>query len=282
MRIRSTRTGCCLAAVGAIACLATGAAHATEVLLSTTTGATLGGLDFRDGDVAHYDDQAGTGTLFFDEDVFPTGQQVDGLHVFANGHLALSMGGIGTLGGVSFTDGDVLDYDPIALTATLLLDESLFLDDEDVDAFSILPNGSFLLSTVGVASLGGLAFSSGDLVAYDPLGGTASLFLSESVFGTSRNIDAVHAESDSVVILSTTNGGTIGGVTFTDGDLVRYDLVSDTASIVFSQSSFTSGLEDIDAVYVAPPGFVPEPGTGLLLAFGLALLPRRRRRPAQA
>lgn len=272
-----------LAALTALVCLGAAGAGATEVALSTTLGGTLGGLSFSDGDVAHYDDQTGVGTLLLDETAaFSASENVDAFHVLANGHYAISTRGLADIGGLSISNGDVVEYDPVGDVATLLFSESVLSSGGNVDAFSVLSNGHFLLSTVGGDSIGGASFGPGDLVAYDPVGGTASIFLSAGAFtSSSPDIDAVHAQSDTVLILSTTGTASIGGVTFADGDLVRYDTVSDTAVIVFSQSEFTSGLEDIDAVYVEPPGFpVPEPGTGALLAFGLAALAGRRARHA--
>ena len=74
------------------------------------------------------------------------------------------------------------------------------------------------------------------------------------------------------IILSTTNGATLGGVVFTAGELVQYFPSSDTASIFFSDPSF-SALENIDGAAV----LMPEPGTGLLVLLGLAGLARYRR-----
>ena len=57
-------------------------------------------------------------------------------------------------------------------------------------------------------------------------------------------------------VLSTYDEAGLGGLTFQDEDLVDYDPVTDTATMVFDGSAlFTDGgAEDIDAVHVLPNG----------------------------
>jgi hypothetical protein len=75
---------------------------------------------------------------------------------------------------------------------------------------------------------------------------------------------------DGTIILSTSNSATIAGLTFRDGDLVRYNPLTGVATLEFDEDAFDAS-ENVDAV------FGPEPGTGALLALGLGLLARRRR-----
>lgn len=253
------------------ACLAGVRAEGTVSVLSTDAAATLGGLSFSDGDLVSYDDVTDTATLLFDESAFSASEDVDAVHILANGNILLSTTTGATLGGLTFRDGDVVAYDALSDSAVLFFDEDLFVSNANVDALAVLANGHLVLSTADSNTLAGLAFRDGDLIEYDPVGNVASLFLDEDLFTADEDIDGVHVLADGTIILSTGNGATIGGLTFRDGDLIRYDPVTDTSTLEFDEDAFT-GNEDVDAV------FGPEPGTGSLLAFGLALLARRRRR----
>ncbi|HHO59824.1 MAG TPA: LamG domain-containing protein, partial [Thiotrichales bacterium] len=159
-------------------CPGCGSGTANTLILSTDRTETLGGLTFTDGSLAEYDPDADSATLYFDESLFSASEDIDAVHVLANGHIILSTTGSATLGGLSFSDGDLVDYDPVNDSATLYFDESLFSANEDIDAVYIMSNGHILLSTTGSATLGGLSFSDGDLVEYDPVSDTATLYFS--------------------------------------------------------------------------------------------------------
>ena len=161
------------------------------LVLSTKSGAKLGGLRFRDGDLVEYDPVSDIATLFFSEDLFTRGNaDVNALHILANGHLILSTRAKATLGGLSFRDGDLVEYDPVSDTATLFFSEDLFRRNEDIDAVFVLDDGHIVLSTRSRATLGGLRFENGDLIEYDPVCETASIYFDESVFTHNEDINA--------------------------------------------------------------------------------------------
>ena len=155
----------------------TGIVHADVVTLSTRETETLGGIAFEDGSLVDYDTVADTATLRFNENKFDGNGDIDAVHVLDNGHYILSTDSGATLGGLTFRDGDLIDYNPIADTATLFFNEDLFAANEDIDAVHVLDNSHIILSTSTSASLGGTLLDPGDLVDYDPVAGTASLFL---------------------------------------------------------------------------------------------------------
>jgi len=76
----------------------------------------------------------------------------------------------------------------------LFFDENLFGSDEDIDAVHILESGNIILSTEGSATLGGLSFADGDLIEYNPITDTATLYFDESLFGNNANIDGVYVK----------------------------------------------------------------------------------------
>jgi hypothetical protein len=273
-------------AVTLAACAAFAAApgQAAQLMLSTTADATLGGLGFRDGDIVIYDDVLGTATLFFNEDVFVGNESIDSFQPLGNGHIVLSTGGGATLGGLTFRDGDAVDYDPVNDVATLLFSEDLFLSGANLDGFQLLPNGHFLISTTDNETVGGVAFEDGDIVDYDPINDVATIFLSENdVFTSNSDIGGFHVMDDGRVAFSTLGTATldIAGLTMLNGDIVLFDPNDGSASLIFQESAFGADT-DVDGVFVVT--LVPEPGTGALAGLGLTALAagarsRRRRTP---
>jgi hypothetical protein len=86
---------------------------------------------------------------------------------------------------VSYLDGDVIEYDPVAGATSLLLSESIFNGDgipnfgnPDVDGVSMLPNGHLLLSIRSAARIGEELYSDGEIIEYDLDTGDSSLHLS--------------------------------------------------------------------------------------------------------
>jgi len=162
------------------------------IYLSTVDDASLGGLAFRDGDVVAYNTLTDTATLVLSEDLFSADENVDALHVLSNGNLVLSTLGTSTIGGDTFADGDLIEYDPLTDTATELFSEALFDANENIDSVYVREDGTIVLSTSTAAVLSGFAFENGDLVEYDPISGAVRRIFNESNFSTSENVDAFH------------------------------------------------------------------------------------------
>jgi hypothetical protein len=277
MKTASSRLGLFLGTIIWAAC-STAPAEAT-LILSTTNDATLGGLTFRDGDLADYLPASDTASLFFDEDVFLANEDVDAL--FIRGQvLYLSTDSAATLGGLAFRDGDIVAYDTTTDLATLVFSEDLFAADENVDALHILGNGHFILSTLTNSTIGGVLFADGDLIDYDPVTNTASELFSEALFGgANENIDSVYIRPNGRIVLSTTTDAVLLGFAFANSDLVEYDPIAGTVRRIFSEDRFADS-ENVDALHI-----LAEPSSWLLLSLGLAAMfawrfPRRRRRVA--
>ncbi|MCG8404447.1 MAG: PEP-CTERM sorting domain-containing protein [Phycisphaerales bacterium] len=244
-------------------------------------GTELGGLTFRDGDVANYEPTTDTATLFFSEDLIAPSADLTALHIMPNGDIILSvLFNNRTLGGLTFNDGDLVRYNPNTDTATIFgISEASFTDagNPDISAVYVRANGNILVSTLGDHTLGGLAYTDGDIIEYDPVNDTGTLLVAESAIfdDGDGDIDALHLLPNGNYVLSATLDETISGTLFGDGDLVEYNPGSDTASLFFNEGLFTDGVNshDVNGVWVAP-----EPSALALLALGGAMLLNRRRR----
>jgi hypothetical protein len=70
--------------------------------------------------------------------------------------IYLSSAGSGTAGGVAFADEDILVHNKASGLWSMYFDGSdVGLGGTDVDAFSIMPNGSFLLSFAAISGQSG-------------------------------------------------------------------------------------------------------------------------------
>ena len=236
-----------------------------SLYVSTTGGATYGGLTVEDEDIGFYDTDTSTASRIFEGDViYASDEDTDAYHLQSNGTFLLSTVDSATIGGLSFNDEDVVQYDPNTGATTMLFDGSaIFSGDEDLDAFTVLNNGNYVLSTAGSATIGSLNFNDEDLVEYNPSSGTATMYLDGSTVitdesGNGHDINAVHVDSSGIIYLSMTENSSINGFSFGDDDVVRYDPNSNTATIAFNGGSlFSSTSEDIDAISL-PVSITPE------------------------
>jgi hypothetical protein len=225
-------------------------------------GNMLGGLTYTDGDIARYDVDSDTATLFFAETSITPSADIDAYHLFSDGSFLLSVLFNGrTLGGLTFSDADLVRYDPATDTASIyFISESTFATSADINAVSVDSAGRILLSVrEPSATIGALTFTDGDLVAYDTDTGTASVVIAEAdLFDDGDgDISSVHALPDGTFLLSFVDATElISGLQFNDGDVFLYDPVADSATLIFSETQFTDGStsHEIDAVYLAPAG----------------------------
>jgi hypothetical protein len=235
------------------------------------------------------------GSLLLEVDeVFSGGlEDIDAAHFRPDGQVILSTATSSIIGETIFTSGDLILHDPATGTTTQFFDEGNFAGAANVDAFYLFEEGphagKLLLSTGAVANLGGLVFNPGDLVLYDPVADSATLFFSEALItGTAaqRNVDAVHVLPDGHLLLSTLiSNGTLGGLTLREQDIVEYDPDADTASVFLDGDDLFNGTTaDLNAfTFAFPPPAVPALPPAALVALALALgLAASRLRSRQA
>ena len=100
----------------------------------------------------------------------------------------------------------------------------------------ITVGNTVVLSTDSDAVLAGLSFTDIDLAEYNPATGTAALLFEGGLTALDKDIDAVHVMQDGHIVLSTKDDATLGGLSFEDADLVKYDPLTDTATMYFDGS----------------------------------------------
>lgn len=111
-----------------------------NLILSTSGSATLGDLDFGNGDLVEYNPTTQTASIIFSEALFGALINIDAVHVNVDGTIVLSTAVRATLGGLTFDEDDLVIYDPTTLAATLLFDGNrAFSLQENIDAISMTP-----------------------------------------------------------------------------------------------------------------------------------------------
>lgn len=170
-------------------------------------------------------------------------------------------------GGVVARPFDIVLWDgashSIALPGT-----GIFPDGVAIDAIGFVPAGSQIwISLDSAAEVGGGVFRASDV--FD---GTLALVFDSGAAGVpdGLDLDAISpVEGSSELLLSFDAGGSVGGLTFADEDVLRYDPVGAIWSFQLDTSSLDPAWQgaDLGALHL-----VPEPGLGAGLLWGCALL----------
>lgn len=226
--------------------------------------------------------QGGVPSAFFEIDL----GDLDAFHILDNGNYLLSSLTNGNVGGNTFLDGDLIEYDPInndIVGNYLGLGEGSFTAGfADVDAATTDADGNLyfsMLSDVTLAHAGGsLDILDGDVVRLDATTGIATIFISEAdIFDDGQgDLYGIHWLGDGHLLLThnDNDGEVVDGTSFLDGDIFLYEIATGAASLFFGESNFTSSLShDVDAIYFV----VPAPGAAAVLAAGGLFAARRRR-----
>ena len=200
----------------------------------------LDGLDsFDDQDLVLYDPLLDVATLFFDHSATAGASinDANAVHLLPNGQFILSANASSTLGGQAFEPEDLVRYDPISNTATLIFDGSAIFADagENIDAVYVLDNGNLVISTTADAAIGGTSFDKSDLIEYDVVGGTATVRVDGSdtdVFGAAD-------------------------LTQVDAAYIRVDPTDATATV----NTYALSTDDVSANIGQDPGYTPAAGT---------------------
>ncbi len=185
-----------------------------DLLMTTQAGGTIAGVDFNVDDLVLLDVAAGSASVLFDGSALGlervgSGQVfIDAVFVRPSGSILFSTMTSSTFLGLSFDNDDLVEYDPQGGgSASIFFDGAIIGgdpvagdDDPDIRGFHIMDDGRYVFAArdgggSGMMTIAGLTFSRDDLVVYDPVAGTASLYLDgEASFANPGElIDAVTA-----------------------------------------------------------------------------------------
>lgn len=179
----------------------------------------------------------------------------------------------GTVGGVTFADEDIIAHNVNANSWSLYFDGSDVGIAVDVDAFTILANGSLLLSFDAATSLAGLGtIDDSDLVRFAPtsLGantaGSFSIYFDGSDVGlttTNEDIDGVGIAPDGRLLISTLGAVSVTGVSAADTDLLAFSATALGTTTSGAWTLYVDGsdvgltdnsTEDLRGIWVASGG----------------------------
>lgn len=187
------------------------------------------------------------------------------------GTLLVSSSTAVMINGVRYADEDILAYDQTAGSWSLYFDGSdVGLRRADIDAFTLLDDGSLLVSVDRTTSVPGLgSVADADLIRFTPtsLGattaGTFAWYMDGSdlgLSGSAADIDGVMMTAEGDLLISTVGNAKINGTAYRDEDVLRVRLsqtgTNSAGTVRLAWAAAGAGLgarsEDIDALALHP------------------------------
>ena len=176
-----------------------------NIVFSTEAAFTEGPMTYMPDSLVEYDMATGALSLYFDGSAHfeSPDENIDAVHVFENGNLALSTwdnARLGTAGTAPvFHSGDVVEYDPntgtfvgTLFSANDLMASGDLVGSNQVDAVRILGPDLMAISLAAAATIFGTAVEDGDIVVVDLAARTAIIEWSEAeMFAGDEDLDAI-------------------------------------------------------------------------------------------
>ena len=248
------------------------AAAQNTLSLSPDVTMTQGATVVEDQDVV-LDNQLGI-TVLENLGPIPAANDVIGHAADANGDRLFALANAASLsGGVYARPGDVVRYDGASYTIEFDASAEGVPMGVKTDAVGVAPGGGLLLSFDGTVNLGGTVAADEDLVRWDGAVFVLAFDGSDAGLSTALDVDAAQDLGGGAVLVSLDTAGSVGGVAFSDEDVLRYDGATWSLELDTSTTDSEWIAADLDAMVV------PEPGWMIGLATGaLAIVPLRRAR----
>jgi hypothetical protein len=172
--------------------------------LSATAEGRLDGVRFKDEDIITFDPATERWQIYFDgSDVGISSADVDAFAMLPDGSLLFSfVGSTSVPGAGTVDDSDIVRFVPTSLGTRTQgdfqfyfdgSDVGLSTDSEDLDALTVLADGTLIVSTIGNYQVPGLAGDDADLIAFRPqrvgkdTAGVWSLYFDGSSIGLKAN-----------------------------------------------------------------------------------------------
>ncbi|MEN8184172.1 MAG: hypothetical protein ABFS46_16725, partial [Myxococcota bacterium] len=224
---------------------------AGAVLVSMDGDEVIDGIAFDDREIISLDSSPGSAELWLGWDDGFLHEDLDALTFLPSGNLLLSVSGATVIGGLIVEDGDLLEVDLEAGTASVFLPEST-LGRLDVDAAHLLPEGHILLSFHRDELINGLPVRDGDVIDYDMEDDSFSILLSEDVFAVDSDVNGVALLANGNLAVTTDDDTMIGGVPLEDSEIAEVDLETGVVRIFLSFEPRV-GQADVDAIAILRP-----------------------------
>ncbi len=172
-------------------------------------------------------------------------------------HYQLTTDVPATLGSVTVEDADIVDQNAGSAAFTVLHNlASVLPPGVGVDAVTCFPNGDVAFSTDTSFGAGSVTADDEDVLLLS--GGVLTLLFDGSAHGipASADVDAVHVidRSSPVLLLSFDTDVTLGGTTYADDDIVRFDGAAGSFALELGGSAWLgaeAGRADVDGVAAA-------------------------------
>ena len=220
-----------------------------NILFSTSNTAEIGTtpqdvVRVNQQSVYEYNVATGETTLFFDGAVFSTPStdlksfSLVPPEVVSSQKVVFNTKDDSFIGELSFRAGDLVEYDLQTGEAKLFFSEDNFgpviNNDINLDALSIRADGTFIFSARGNLELDGVRIDQRSLVDFDPATRDFSVLFRQ----LGVDIAGLDIIDDDNVLMSAKQDAVIGGLSYSIGDVIQYNLSTDTATIFFSADNF--------------------------------------------
>jgi hypothetical protein len=216
---------------------------------STDVGTSLDGNVVFQGDVVS-DPQPGNLSVS-DPLMLSRGTDLAGLAIGAGGSLLFSVDATSLLGGVLVTRSDIGRLTGAVFSLAFDGSANGIPAGARIDAFTLDGTDLLLSFDIGI-NFGGFVAHDEDLVRWDGATFTLDLDLSDEGLAPNLDLEAAHRRDDGTYLLSFSEGGSAGGVTFADEDILSLDPTDSTWTMFYDGSATHAGLvsASIDALYI--------------------------------
>ncbi len=222
--------------------------------ISSTSGGSVDGISFTDGDILAYNLNSDSWSLYFDGSnvgLNTGGQEIDALYIDTDGSILLSLGSPGNLPGLpNVDDYDIVRFTPISLgenntqgNFTMYFngeDHELTANGEDIDAIGFAPDGRLVISTRGSYSVSGFKGGDEDLLIYNDISGAWELYLDGTDVGledggNSEDINGIWIDPNGDIYMSVRGSYSVPGAV---GDADDIFVCTPTAPGDYSSCTF--------------------------------------------
>lgn len=220
---------------------------AQSLRVSPDTTAVLGGVTVADKEIAE-DDLTG-GVILGNIGPLPDGTDLTAYHLLANGDQLLAFDTTLVVGGVTVEPADVVRFDGTGYTLAFDASAAGVPSGTYVDALTH-DGVDLVLSFDTTLNLGGVIYDDADLIRFDGV----EFFLYFDSIGAGvpdgTDIDAAHLMADGTLLISFDTSGSLGGVVFDDEDVLGFDPLTNTWSLIYDGSAQHGGwaATDLNAI----------------------------------